>query len=156
PRILRDQHRLPGLRPLTAAGADARPVEAPAPAGLSSGEAARRLASFGGNVVAAGRRRSIPVQILLRFRNPLVLLLLGAAAVAGATGDVRSFVVISLMVVLSVALDFVQEHRAGQAAERLREKARVRATVVRDGAAREIPAAEVVPGDVVLLSAGDL
>jgi Mg2+-importing ATPase len=139
------------------AGAEARPVAATAPvAGLSSEEAARRLESFGRNVVAAGRRQSIPVQILLRFRNPLVLLLLGAAAVSGATGDVRSAVVISLMVVLSVALDFVQEHRAGQAAERLREKAQVRATVLRDGAAREVPAAEVVPGDVVLLSAGDL
>jgi Mg2+-importing ATPase len=124
--------------------------------GLTSEEARRRLAVVGRNVVAEGRRRPIPVQLLLRFRNPLVLLLLGAAVVAGATGDLRSLVVISSVVVLSVVLDFVQEHRAGRAAERLRQAASVRATALRDGVSREVPAAEIVPGDVVVLAAGDL
>jgi Mg2+-importing ATPase len=126
------------------------------PGGLTSAEAARRLEIDGPNVVAKGRRRSVPVQLLVRFGNPLVLLLLGAATIAGATGDKRSFFVIVVMVLLSVVLDFVQEHRAGQAAERLRQAALVRATVLRDGTPREVPAAEIVPGDVVLLSAGDL
>ena len=124
--------------------------------GLSGEEAARRRETYGPNLVVQHRRRSIPVQLLLRFGNPLVLLLLGAAALAGATGDVRSLVVILVMVLLSVVLDFVQEHRAGHAAERLRQAASVRATVLRDGTPRELPAAEIVPGDVVLLSAGDL
>jgi Mg2+-importing ATPase len=61
-----------------------------------------------------------------------------------------------VMVLLSVLLDFVQEHRAGRAAERLRTAAVVRATVVRDGQSRDVPSTDVVPGDVILLSAGDL
>jgi Mg2+-importing ATPase len=125
-------------------------------AGLSSDEAAARLLRYGPNTVAEGRQRSIPIQLLLRFRNPLVLLLLGAAAVAGATGDRHSFVVISAVVVMSVVLDFVQEHRAGRAAEKLRQATLVHATVVRDGTPRDVAATEVVPGDVVVLAAGDL
>jgi Mg2+-importing ATPase len=124
--------------------------------GLAAETAARRLDEVGPNTVAEHRRRSIPVQLLLRFRNPLILLLLGASAVSGLTGDVRSFVVTAVMVLLSVALDFVQEHRADRAAERLRASARVRASVLRDGRVAEIPSTEVVPGDVVLLTAGDL
>jgi len=124
--------------------------------GLTSAQAGQRYATFGPNVVAAGRQRSVLVQLVLRFRDPLVLLLLFSAVVAGVTGDRRSSLVIVVVVLLSVALDFVQEHRAGRAAERLRRSAEVRTSVVRDGAVREIPAVEVVPDDVVVLSAGDL
>jgi Mg2+-importing ATPase len=125
-------------------------------AGLSSAEARRRLAVCGPNVVADGRHRPVIVQLLIRFRNPLVLLLLGAAVVSGLTGDMRSFVVISAMVLMSVVLDFAQEHRASRAADQLRQAAAVRATVIRDGVPGEIPASEIVPGDVALLSVGDL
>jgi Mg2+-importing ATPase len=124
--------------------------------GLTTAEASNKLATCGPNVVTQGRRRSVAVQILVRFGNPLVLLLLGAATIAGATGDRRSFVVIVVMVLLSVVLDFVQEHRAGKAAERLRDATLVRTTVLRGGTTCEIPTADVVPGDVILLSAGDL
>jgi Mg2+-importing ATPase len=124
--------------------------------GLSAAQAAQRYATFGPNVVAAGRHRPVVLQLILRFRDPLVLLLLFSAVVAGVTGDHRSSAVIVVVVLLSVTLDFVQEHRAGRAAERLRQSAQVHASVLRDGSASEIPAAEVVPDDVVLLSAGDL
>jgi Mg2+-importing ATPase len=125
-------------------------------AGLTTSEAAARLAEHGPNVVADGHRRSVIVELLLKFRNPLVLLLLGAATVAGLSGERRSFFVILVMVLLSVVLDFVQEHRAGRAAERLRQATLLRTTVLRDGRPRELPITEVVPGDVVLLAAGDL
>jgi Mg2+-importing ATPase len=124
--------------------------------GLSSEEAARRLAADGRNVVSEGRRRPLVLQILVRFTNPLVLLLLAAAIVAGVTGDVHSAAIILVMILLSVTLDFVQEHRAGRAAETLREAALVRAVVLRDGAPREVSVANIVAGDVVLLAAGDL
>jgi Mg2+-importing ATPase len=124
--------------------------------GLSEQEASSRLQRHGPNVVADRNHRPAVLELLLRFRNPLVLLLLGAGTVAALTGDRRSLVVIVTMVLLSVLLDFFQEHRAGRAAERLRRAAVVRATVLRGGAARDIPATEVVPGDVVLLCAGDL
>jgi len=124
--------------------------------GLTTNQASARLQSVGRNVVAEGHRRSVALELLLRFRNPLTLLLIGSAAVSGATGDATSAVVIGLMVLLSVVMDFVQEHRAGRAAERLKEAVLMRATVLRDGRPAEIAAAEIVPGDVVQLSAGDL
>jgi Mg2+-importing ATPase len=131
-------------------------VTTQAAVGLTSAEAARRLTEVGRNVVAEGRRRSLPAQFLARFGNPLILLLVAAGGVSAATGDRHSAAVILVMVLLSVSLDFVQEHRAGRAADRLREAASVRATAVRDGRPVEVAVAEVVPGDVVELSAGDL
>lgn len=83
--------------------------------GLTSAEAAERLARFGPNQLKA-RRQSALLQFLSRFRNPLVLILLAASAISAATGDVTSATVMAVMVLLSVILDFVQEHRAGQAA----------------------------------------
>src|SRR5262249_7873852 len=88
-----------------------------ASAGLSSSEAAARLARFGANVPTPRRRRLPLLEFLSRFRNPLVLLLLAASAISAATGDLTSFLIITVIVLMSVTLDFVQEHRAGRAAE---------------------------------------
>ena len=123
--------------------------------GLTSAEAAERLARFGPNQLKA-RRQSALLQFLSRFRNPLVLILLAASAISAATGDVTSATVVAVMVLLSVILDFVQEHRAGQAAEKLATQVALKVQVLRDGQPQQRPAAELVPGDVVLLSAGDL
>jgi P-type Mg2+ transporter len=125
-------------------------------AGLSEEEAARRLERFGPNslAAAAGHPRS---RLLARaFLNPLVLLLSALAAVSLATGDRRAAAVMALMVATGVALRFVQEARADSATAKLRAMLRVTATVVREGAARELPLAEIVPGDVVRLCAGDM
>src|SRR5262249_41945639 len=138
--------------PRSAAGTDAEASFA----GLSSAEAAARLARFGANVPAPRKTRVPVLEFLSRFRNPLVLLLLAASAVSALTGDLASFLIISIIVLMSVTLDFVQEHRAGQAAERLRASVAVRASVIRDGKPCEVPVGEVVPGDVVELCAGDL
>jgi Mg2+-importing ATPase len=126
------------------------------PAGLTAAAAASRLDVAGPNALRPQHERALLLQFLGRFKNPLVLLLLAASAVSAATGDVASFVIILVVVVLSVALDFFQEHRAGQAAERLRQSVAVRATALRGGAETEVPVADLVPGDVVLLSAGAL
>ena len=96
------------------------------------------------------------LQFLSRFKNPLVILLLVASAISAFTGEVTNFVIITVMVLLSVTLDFVQEHRAGKAAESLRKTVSVRARVIRDGKSIEIPVTEVVPGDLAELSAGDM
>ncbi len=113
--------------------------------GLTSAEAAVRLARDGPNVIGVHRRRALALEFLSRFRNPLVLLLLAASGISALTGDVVSFLIIASMVMMSVTLDFVQEHRAGRAAERLKASVAVHATVLRDGATREVPVAEVVP-----------
>jgi Mg2+-importing ATPase len=102
------------------------------------------------------RKRVLLLQFLSRFRNPLVLLLLAASLISAFTAEVTSFVIIISMVVISVTLDFIQEYRAEQAAETLRHSVALKANVLRDQQAVEIHVDLLVPGDVVLLSAGDL
>ena len=129
---------------------------AASPDGLTSAEAAARLARYGPNVLRAVRKRSLVLEYLSKFRNPLVIVLLVASGVSALTGDATSFFIISAIILISVTLDFVQEHRAGQAAERLRQSVEVRVHALRDGQAREVPLAQLVPGDIVVLAAGDL
>jgi len=124
--------------------------------GLSGAEAKARLARFGPNRFRVRPEKSLLLQYLIRFKNPLVLILLVASAVSAFTGEVTNFLIITCMVLLSVTLDFVQEYRANAAAEKLRQSVSVRAIVMRDGKPVEVAATKVVPGDVVLLAAGDL
>ncbi len=126
------------------------------PAGLSSAEAASRLARYGPNVLRATRRQTFLLLVLSRFKNPLVILLIVASGISALTGELTSAVIIITMAMLSVLLDSVQEYRAGQAAERLRQSVAVRVSAVRDGKPADIPVRDLVPGDVVLLAAGDL
>ena len=124
--------------------------------GLTRAQAAQRLQQYGPNRLKPARQHAVALQFLAHFRNPLVLVLLGASGLSALTGDVTGALIIALIVLLSVSLDFVQAYRAGRAAERLALQVAVTATVVRDGTACELPVAELVPGDVVLLSAGNL
>ena len=125
-------------------------------AGLTSAEARSRLAEFGPNLFRDRQQQSLILQFLSRFKNPLVILLLVASAISALTGEVTNFLIISTIVLFSVTLDFVQEHRAGKAAESLRQSVSVRATVIRDGKPLETPVTDVVPGDLAVLSAGDM
>ena len=115
------------------------------PDGLSADEAARRLAEYGPNVAARDAR--YPRLKLLRkaLVNPLVVLLVVLSASSFATGDARAGVVILLVVVIGVAVRFVQEARADSAAASLRSMITVSATVGRGGVAVEVPLAEVDP-----------
>ena len=124
--------------------------------GLSDEEAAERLEVFGANEVAQERGHSWLERIWVASRNPLVILLTLLATVSFATGDFRAGIVMLLMVVLGVALRFIQETKADNAAAQLKAMISVTATVVRSGQAREIPLRELVPGDVVKLCSGDM
>ena len=124
--------------------------------GLSSVEATARLSRAGPNVFRDSQEQSPLLQFLSRFKNPLVIVLLVASGISALTGEVANFVIISFIVLISVTLDFVQEYRAGKAAEKLRLAVSVRSAVMRDGKPINMPVAGIVPGDVVLLSAGDL
>jgi len=126
------------------------------PAGLGQREARKRAARYGPNTLRTRGERALILQYLSHFKNPLVMILLAASAASALTGAMTSFVIIWAIVLMSVTLDFMQEYRAGRAAERLQKAVTVRATVLRDGPAREMVIADLVPGDVVLLSAGDL
>jgi P-type Mg2+ transporter len=141
---------------MEAAVAEERTPSSPTLRGLTTAEAAARLVEYGPNLIVPHRRRRLVLEFLSRFGNPLVLVLLVASGISALTGDTTSFIIISIVVVISVTLDFIQEYRAEQAAERLKASVAIRTLVLRDGKAEELPASQLVPGDVILLSAGDL
>jgi Mg2+-importing ATPase len=126
------------------------------PAGLSRMEAEDRLGRYGPNTVAEPPHLDIVRKIGRRFAEPLVAILLVAAAISGATGDLGSFGIIVTVIVLSIGLDLFQEHRAERAADALKRSVAVQADVRRDDALTAIPVDQLVPGDVVELRAGDL
>ena len=95
-------------------------------------------------------------RLLKIIRNPLVILLTSLSAISYGTGDARAGTVMAAMVVLSVVLRFVQEARADAAAAKLKAMIHVTATVMRDGSAKEMPLRDLVPGDIIQLSAGDM
>ncbi|HYA08279.1 MAG TPA: HAD-IC family P-type ATPase, partial [Gaiellaceae bacterium] len=125
------------------------------PAGLSSADAARLLAEQGPNELAAGGRGAASV-LLAQLRSPLLGLLVAAAAVSIGVGERVDGAIILAIVGLSVGLGFFNEFRSEQTLVALRARTGRRATVVRDGEPREIPAAELVVGDVCLLQIGDV
>jgi Mg2+-importing ATPase len=124
--------------------------------GLTIADADERLARFGPNTIADTHRRGIAAKIAKRFAEPLVAILLVAAAISGFTGDIASFIIILTVVALSIILDVVQEHRAETAAEALKRSVAIHADVMRDGAVIPAPVDQIVPGDLVELRAGDL
>ena len=126
------------------------------PAGLTQTEAEQRARTSGPNEVAQERQQGWLGRLLKIIRNPLVILLSTLSAVSYSTGDVRAGTVMAAMVFLSVALRFLQEARADAAAAKLKAMIHVTATVMRDGAAREMPLRDLVPGDIIKLSAGDM
>ncbi len=129
--------------------------------GLTTEEADARLRSVGPNEVAHETRHTIAGEIISRSINPLNLLLLTLATASYFLGDQRAAIVISIMVLLSVSLGFFQEHRSTKAADALRRMVQANATVLRQDRATanghsDVPIEQVVPGDIVLLSAGDM
>lgn len=127
-----------------------------APGGLAPDEAARRLASHGRNQLDGQRVRPGWHVLVGQVKSPLVLLLVGAAALSFFVGSHQDALIILGIVGVGVVLGFRQELKATRAVESLLGLVSVRARVLRGGAAREVPTEEVVPGDVVLLSAGSL
>ncbi len=124
--------------------------------GLSQDQAELRLEEYGPNIVAQEKYHTRIGLLGRAMLNPLVILLLVLAAISLLTGDLKAAIVMSAMVVLGVTLRFVQEVKADAAAARLKAMISVTATVFRDGKAREVPLEQLVPGDVVKLSAGDM
>jgi len=124
-------------------------------AGLTSDEAARRLERYGPNELEAARAATPWRLLLAQFGNVLILILLVAVGLSVALGHATEAIVISAIVLLAALLGFVQEYRAERAIEALRRMAAPTASVLRDGRATDVPARELVPGDVLLLHAGD-
>ncbi|MCS6802222.1 MAG: HAD-IC family P-type ATPase [Chloroflexota bacterium] len=123
--------------------------------GLRSSEAERRRARYGANVLAPARGDGVLHILWRQINNPLVFVLLGAAALAIATGKGIDGAVVLAVVVVNAIIGFVQEYRAGKAIAALSAMTPDTATVLRDGEKVTVPAAELVPGDIVLLQSGD-
>ncbi len=124
--------------------------------GLTSQEAAERLARHGSNDPLPRKRRSGVLEFLRLFLNPLVVILLTAAIASAVLGQVSDATIIIVIVAVSNTLDFIQTRRSQNAVDELRAQVAPTATVLRDGQWCEQPCTAVVPGDVVRLSAGDL
>ncbi len=145
-----------GVAEVTAA-LDTDPV-----AGLSTTEASRRLARYGANLLASTPTEPAWRKVLRQFADPLVYLLLAAVVVSalawlveGAHGVPYESLVIAVIVVANAILGYVQEARAEHAVAALQRMTAATSTVVRDGEERRVPAADLVPGDVLLLDEGD-
>jgi cation-transporting ATPase F len=123
--------------------------------GLSEAEAVARVATYGRNVIEQARGAGRLRRLLAQFHNPLIYVLLAACAVTAAFGEYVDAGVIAGVVLLNAVIGYVQESRAQHALDALSRMVPADATVVRDGEPRRLPAADLVPGDVVLLAAGD-
>jgi Mg2+-importing ATPase len=129
--------------------------------GLTADQIEERLRAVGRNQVTHQARHTIVGELIGRSINPLNLLLLSLATASYFLGDQRAAIVIAVMVVLSISLGFIQEHRSNNAADKLRRMVSINATVRRQAAASapdhvDVPIEQLVPGDIVLLSAGDM
>ena len=138
-----------------------RPGGPPAPqgdaaAGLSSAEAAERLQADGPNALGGEGRRTRARILASQFASPLVLILVAASCVSIAVGDAVEAGIILGIVAMSAGLGFVQEARAEASVAALQARLTLRATVIRDGRAEEVPVHDVFRGDVVELAAGNI
>ncbi|MFH0240891.1 cation-translocating P-type ATPase [Streptomyces sp. HK10] len=124
-------------------------------AGLSAAEVQRRATVWGTNSLAEPARRSQLLRLLDQFRSWLIGILLAAAVVAGIIGDIKDAIVITAVLVLNAVIGYLQERRAERSLEALRQMLVPTARVRRDGRVQVVQAGTLVPGDVVLLEAGD-
>jgi P-type Mg2+ transporter len=124
--------------------------------GLTAAEASQRLAQGGPNALAVSRPPTAFGLFIRQLNTPIIIILLVAAGISAVLQDWPDALIIALIILGSATLSTIEEYSAGNAAQKLRERLTVKATVLRDDQSIAIPAEQVVPGDVVLLSAGSL
>lgn len=123
--------------------------------GLSAAEAAKRLKIAGPNILDRQTRESAFKILLRQFLNPLIYVLLAATVLAVAMGKITDGIVVFSVIVINAIIGFIQEYQAGKTIQGLLQLMPENATVMRDRKQKTIPAADLVPGDYVLLQAGD-
>jgi Mg2+-importing ATPase len=124
------------------------------PLGLTSDQAKERLEKYGPNVLKKQKKSDALTLFLSQFKSPIIIILLFAAALSVFLQDSTDAIIIFIIILVSSLLGFFQEHRATSAVKKLLTLVRITSTVIRDGIAKETPSEEIVPGDIVLLSAG--
>lgn len=122
--------------------------------GLHHSEAEERLSQYGKNVLAEKKKASVFILFLHQFKDVMIIILLLAALISYIISDIKDAVVILIIVLLNAIIGFVQEYRAEKAMAALRKMTAFNATVRRSGNLVQLPASEIVPGDIVILEAG--
>src|ERR1700733_523147 len=124
--------------------------------GLSAATAEERLAVYGPNSLKGASRSSAILLFLSQFKSPLTLLLIGAAGLSMGLGDLTDAIIILVIILISSFLGFWQEKGAANAVEELEKMVQIRCRILREGTESEWPVEAVVPGDIIVLSAGDV
>ena len=144
---MKNWHSIEASETLAALGTDSAK-------GLDGEEAARRLKTFGPNILTAKKGKSLLVRVLEQFQDVLIYILLAAAVISILLGEVSDAIIILAVVIINAVVGVVQESKAEKALEALKKLSAPRAVVLRDGTPREVAAEEVVPGDIVQIDAG--
>ncbi|KUO54428.1 MAG: hypothetical protein APF80_08200 [Alphaproteobacteria bacterium BRH_c36] len=142
-------HAMPPEATLSQLGVDAA-------AGLTTAEAERRKEVFGPNEILQARPTSVLTLILRQFVSPVIWLLIAAAIVAVAFGEHSDAIAITIVIILNAAIGFATEYKARRSMDAIRTLGRTRSRVLRDGAFHTMASSELVPGDIVSLTAGNL
>lgn len=124
--------------------------------GLSAEEAQNRLKKYGPNALEEKKKKTAFMMLMDQFTDFMIIVLMAAAVVAGVAGKPTDAVAIIAIVILNAIIGFVQEYRADKAMAALKKMAASASTVMRDGRPADIPSSEIVPGDIVLLEAGQV
>ncbi len=123
--------------------------------GLSAGQAVERMAKYGPNRLKDQEKKSLGRRAAEQLNDPLIMILMVAMAISMMLGEFGDAIIIVAVVALNAAVGIIQEGKAGRAVEALKQISEPRATVLRDGVPKCIPSHELVPGDIVLLEAGN-
>lgn len=123
--------------------------------GLTEDEVKKRQKSFGLNILAQ-KKQNLLVSFVYQFINPLIIILFFASLISALLREATNFLIINTIIVISGSLDFYQQHKAENAAEKLRQKVSLTASVTRNGKEIEIPVSQIVPGDIINLTVGDI
>jgi Ca2+-transporting ATPase len=124
--------------------------------GLTTAEAQKRLQEYGPNEIINARKKSAWTLLLHQFTDFMTLVLAGAAIISGLLGDITDTIVIVVIIVLNAVIGFIQQYRAEKAMEALKKMAGEKSLVIRDNKRTTIPSNELVPGDILLLEAGNM
>lgn len=126
------------------------------PEGLSSQEAAIRLKEYGPNELKEKQKKTPFVMFFDQFKDFMIIVLMGAALISGIIGELTDTIAIIVILVLNAVIGFIQEYRAEKAMEALKKMAALMAIIVRDGMPVSVPSSDLVPGDIVILEAGQV
>jgi Mg2+-importing ATPase len=126
------------------------------PDGLTKAEAEARLKQYGSNLLGQKKETTAVFLFLAQFKSPIILLLVFAASLSIYLGQATGAIIILLIILISGALGFWQERKAADSVSKLLAMVQIKAMVLRDGTEQEIPQEDVVPGDIILLRAGDI